>query len=165
MVEYIRLPDMVVLPDSYAKAMRLKPGSARYMEPGFYDGDGNKLGDLADHVANAKVVIEFAGVSFVWAAFSNQLEAKQRGDMLFENLPGTAPVTPFFSEWDPLASEPRIGSARFTLMSAQRARNAVKVVGRNDGDADLFAAAGFIVSANVPMPYEYVPIPASMGAS
>lgn len=150
--EYIRLPDMVPLPDHYAQAMGLPLGKVRYLEPGFYDGSGNKLSDLQNPVPGARVVIEFAGVSFVWGVFSEGLRAGQRGDMTFTNVPGTGPLTPFFNEWDPIESKPRLGAALFTLLACERGRGIARTSGQNTYDADLPAAAGFIVSATVNMP-------------
>jgi hypothetical protein len=149
LTEYIRLPDMVPLPDPYAQIMR---GPAPYLEPGLYDAHGKKLGGLKETIPEARVVIEFAGVSLVWGVFSVPLLAGQRGDMIFTNVPGTGPQTPFFNEWDTAACLPRVGEALFTLIACQRGRGVTKVVGRNTYGADLHAAAGFIVSALVNMP-------------
>ncbi|HEV2990755.1 MAG TPA: hypothetical protein VG759_20120 [Candidatus Angelobacter sp.] len=150
---YITLPDLVRLPDNYVKVMRQDPSVPHYyMAPGYYDENGNKLGELKDKVSNARVVVEFAGVTFVWGAFEELLEAGQRGDMIFHNVPGTAPITPFFSEWSPDESAPRISPTLFGLLAAQRGRNEARVVGQNLGNADLPAAAGFIISIQVDMP-------------
>jgi hypothetical protein len=149
LTEYIRLPDMTPLPDPYAQIMG---GPAPYLEPGLYDAYGKKLGGLKEKIPEARLVIEFAGVSLVWGIFSTPLLAGQRGDMVFTNVPGTGPQTPFFNEWDPLECVPRVSDALFTLIACQRGRWVTKVVGRNTYGADLPAAAGFIVSALVGMP-------------
>lgn len=153
LVEYIRLPEMVPLPPNYAQLM----GPEKYLEPGFFDEFGNKLGGLHDNISPEKadrvrVVIEFAGVTFVWGVFSRPLLAGQRGSMLFTNVPGTGPITPFFNEWDTDQCLPRVGDALFTLIASQRGRGTAKVVGQNTYGADLTAAAGFIVSTLVNMP-------------
>ncbi len=160
LVEYVRMPDVVAMPaprdppqspkDSWGM---LLPNTPSYMEEGVYDAFGRRLGNLTDRVANGRVYIEFAGVTFIWAVFNAPLRPGQRGDMLFTNIPGTAPITPFFTEWDMSSGFPRIGSALFTLIAAQRSNGAAKVVGRNAGDADLPAAAGLIISTGVGMPY------------
>ena len=150
---HITLPELVRLPDNYVKVMRQDPNVPHlYMEPGYYDEHGHKLGTLQDHVANARVVVEFAGVTFVWGAFEDVLQAGQQGDMIFRGVPGTAPITPFFSEWNPTDSTPRVGPSLFSLVAAQRGRDEARVVGQNMGNADLPAAAGFIISIQVDMP-------------
>ena len=105
----------------------LLPNTPSYMEEGVYDAFGRRLGNLTDRVANGRVYIEFAGVTFIWAVFNAPLRPGQRGDMLFTNIPGTAPITPFFTEWDMSSGFPRIGSALFTLIAAQRSNGAAKV--------------------------------------
>jgi hypothetical protein len=159
-VDYVRMPDTVPLPPKREPPQSprdtwrvLLPNTPTYMQEGVYDAFGRRLGDLTDHVPGARVYIEFAGVTFIWAVFGNRLGAGQRGDMFFTNIPGTAPITPFFTEWDPSSGFPRIGSALFTLIAAQRSNGAAKIVGRNTGDADLHAAACLIISTGVGMPF------------
>lgn len=148
LVEHVRLPKMVPLPEAYAKVM----GPERYLEPGLYDAYGNKLGGLQEVIPEARVVIEYAGVNFVWGVFSLPLLAGQKGDMIFTNVPGTSPLTAFFNEWDRGQCVPRISDALFTLIACQRGRNVARVVGQNTFGADLTVAAGFIVSVLVNMP-------------
>jgi hypothetical protein len=166
--EVLHLPDMVPLRKDYAKVMHpdldvdhmdpQDPRWPRYLEPGVYDKDGHRLGGLDYRPAGGRpkprLFIEFAGVTFVWGVFDRPLRGGEEGRMLFKNVPGTGPITPFFGEWDPAADVPRVGDALFLLIASQRGRGEAQVVGRNTSQADLPAAAGFIVSQTVGMPEE-----------
>jgi hypothetical protein len=122
------------------------------MEPGLFDAEGHKLGGLNDAVSGVRSVIEFAGVTFIWGVFKHKLRAGQRGDLIFHNCPGTAPITSFFNEWDTSTNLPIIGDALFELVSSQRGRNIAKVSAINHSNKDLVVAAGYIISAAVDMP-------------
>ena len=149
--ESVRLPDMVPMPEKYSTLLRREPG-ARYLEPGLYDGFGRKLGTLQDTHPATRVLIEFAGVTFVWGVFSRELEPGQEGWLTFHNVPGTTPITPFFNEWDRERTEPSLGEALTPLLSSERGRDVARVAGRNDGDDPLLAAAGLIVSQDLDLP-------------
>ncbi len=90
LVEHVRLPDLVPLPDAYCDVMGLPRGVPRYMEAGLYDAHGRKLGGLKDVVPETRVVVEFAGVSLIWGVFEHKLRGGFRGDLFFDNVPGTA---------------------------------------------------------------------------
>lgn len=150
--ETLRLPDMVPMPEDFAKALGRDPATTKYLEPGLYDARGNKLGGIDDVVPEARVVIEFAGVTFVWGVFSRPLDAGEQGWLSFTNIPGTTPITPFFSEWDHDRCVPRIGDALLPLLSAQRGRDCARVAGRNDFRGPVPAAAGYIVAQDLDLP-------------
>lgn len=150
--ETVRLPEMVSMPAQYARALGRPPETTRYLEPGLYDVHGRKVGGLREASPRARTVIEFAGVTFVWGAFSRPLEPGEEGWLTFLNVPGTMPITPFFSEWDAKRSEPKLGDALLPLLSSQRGRDVARVVGRNDGAKRVLAAAGFIVSQDLDLP-------------
>lgn len=149
--ETLRLPEMVPMPEAFRQALGREPG-ARYLEPGLYDGFGRKLGTLGETHPGARIVIQFAGVTFVWGVFSRRLEPGQEGWLTLSNVPGVMPITPFFNEWDRKRSEPRLGDALLPLLSSERGRDTARVAGRNDGDDDVHAAAGLIVSQDLELP-------------
>jgi hypothetical protein len=122
------------------------------MEAGLYDAQGRKLGGPGDVVPEARVVVEFAGVTLIWAVFEHKLRGGVRGDMTFHNCPGTAPITSFFNEWDTRTVQPIIGEALFELVSSERGRDVARVCATNCSERDLVVAAGFIVSLSVEMP-------------
>lgn len=149
--ESVRLPDMVQMPKRYRDALGLGL-EARYLEPGVFDAFGRRLGNLDASEPDARVVIQFAGVTFVWGVFDKELAPGQQGWLTFENVPGAMPITPFFSEWDRERSGPQLGDALLPLLSSQRGRGVARVAGRNDGDEAVSAAAGFIVSQELDLP-------------
>ena len=110
---------MVPMPKDFRDALRRGP-EARYLDPGLYDGFGRRLGGLETAHRDARVVIQFAGVTFVWGAFSRRLEPGQEGWLSFENVPGSMPITSFFNEWDRDLSRPPLGDALMPLLSSQR---------------------------------------------
>jgi hypothetical protein len=152
LVEHVRLPDLVPLPDAYCDVMGLPRGVPRYMEAGLYDAHGRKLGGLKDVIPETRVVVEFAGVSLIWGVFEHKLRGGFRGDLFFDNVPGTAPTTSFFNEWDTRTVQPVIGDALFELVSSERGRNVARVCAKNCSRSDLTVAAGFIISLSVEMP-------------
>ena len=141
LAETIRLPD----------ATR-HPIYGPYLKPGVYGADGGWIDDLIlppsryQSYVQARVVIEFAGVNVIWGRFSRPLSSGEVGACLFTNVPGNAPVTTMFGEWDMENARPRLSAAVFNLLSAQRGEQSVRVVGRNTFDGALPAAAGFILS-------------------
>ena len=150
LTEYVTLPDMTPMPSKYWRDLLHQTDPVVYLKPGIYDAYGKWLGDLSQETpAGARVIVEFAGVTFVWGVFSQPLRAGQRGDMIFRNLPGTGPVTSFFTEWDVYAGYPRVSEAIFTLIASMNGRNIARIVGQNLHSEDLPAAAGFIISQNV----------------
>lgn len=150
LVDYVTLPDMTPMPSKYWRDLLRQTDPVDYLKPGIYDGYGKWLGDLKQKVPpEGRVIIEFAGVTFVWGVFSQPLRAGQRGDMIFRNMPGTGPITPFFTEWDIEAGYPRVGDAIITLIASMTGRNIARLVGQNLYSEDLSAAAGFIISQNV----------------
>lgn len=118
-VEYIRLPDEIVT--------------------GRYDVLGQKS-------PYGNLFITVKDTAFIWGVFKHALNAGQRGDMIFTNVPGTFLVGVSFTQWDLAANEPCISDALFTLISAQRGDGAVRIIGRNTSEADLCAAAGIVVA-------------------
>jgi hypothetical protein len=149
--ESVRLPDMVRMPKHFREGLGRGP-EARYLEPGLYDAYGRKVGELFDTSPDARVVVQFAGVTFVWGAFGRRLEPDQQGWLRFENVPGSMPITPFFNEWDRDEAKPSLGDALLPLLSSERGRDVARVAGRNDGDDAVWAAAGFIVSQELDLP-------------
>lgn len=149
--ESVRLPDPVQMPEHYRKSLGRGP-EARYLEPGIYDAYGRRLGGLHDHHPNARVVIQFAGVTFVWASFSRELKPEQQGWLTFENVPGVMPITPFFGEWDEDRVGPDLGDALLPLLSSERGRERARVAGYNASDDEVPACAGFIVSQDLDLP-------------
>jgi len=149
--ETLLLPPMVPMPRSFREGLGRGP-DAQYLEPGLYDGLGKKLGALGDTAPQAQLVIEFAGVTFVWGVFHHHLEPGQQGWLTFENVPGVMPITPFFNEWDGERCEPKLGDALLPLLSSERGRDVARVAGRNDGDQPLTVAAGFIVAQDLDLP-------------
>jgi hypothetical protein len=147
----LRLPEMVPMPEAFRQSLNREPG-ARYLEPGLYDGFGRKLGTLRETHPDARIVIQFAGVTFVWGVFSRRLAPGQEGWLTFENVPGVMPITPFFNEWDRKRSEPKLGDALLPLLSSERGRGVARVAGRNESDGDVLAAAGLIVSQDLELP-------------
>jgi len=119
MVDYVRLPDEIL--------------TGRYDALGEKDDDGNLFISVKD-------------TSFIWAVFSYNLQAGQRGDMVFTNVPGTFLIGASFNEWDPRANEPRISEALFTIVSIQRGDGVVRIVGQNASGAELPTAAGIVVA-------------------
>lgn len=150
--ETLRLPDMVLMPEDFAKVLGRDPATTKYLEPGLYDRRGKKLGELDEVIPEARVVVEFAGVTFIWGVFSRPLNAGEQGWLSFKNVPGTTPITPFFSEWDHDNCVPRLGDALLTLLSAQRGRDRARVVGRNEFHGPVPAAAGYIVAQDLDLP-------------
>jgi hypothetical protein len=119
LVEYVKLPDPI--------------------KTGRYDA-------LGQPSATGNLFVTVRDTAFLWGAFSRQLAAGQRGEMVFINVPGTFLVGASFNEWDPEAVEPKIGSALFSLISIQRGSGIARVVGRNCSQADLWAGAGIVVA-------------------
>lgn len=152
LTERVVLPPMVLLPDNYCDVMGVPRGVARWMASGYYDRAGNLIGTLQDNRPGAPVIVEYAGVTFVWAVFAEKLGPGCLGEMIFENCPGTAPITSFFNEWNLSTGLPEIGDGLFELFSSQRGRNIAKVSAVNRGRHARTVAAGFIVSAAVEMP-------------
>ncbi len=118
-VEYLRLPDEIV--------------TGRFDATGEPSQDGNLFISVKD-------------TAFIWGAFSTMLSPGQRADMHFNNAPGTFLVGVSFTEWNPELNEPTMGSGLMTLISAERGEGDIRVVGRNDTGADVFAAVGVVVA-------------------
>lgn len=118
-VEYLRLPDEIV--------------TGRFDAAGERSDEGNLFISVKD-------------TAFIWGAFSTMLGPGQRAEMLFTNAPGTFLVGVSFTEWNPQVNEPTIGSGVMTLVSAERGEGRVRVSGRNDTGADVFAAVGIVVA-------------------
>lgn len=150
LVNYVTLPDMTPMPSKYWRDLLRQTDPVNYLKPGVYDAHGKWLCDLKQKVPpSARVIVEFAGVTFIWGVFSKPLRAGQRGDMIFRNMPGTGPITPFFTEWDRETGYPRLSDAILTLIAAMTGRNMARLVGQNIYSAERAAAAGFIISQNV----------------
>ena len=143
---------MTLLPDVYGDVMGVPRGVARWIASGYYDRAGRLLGDLKANCPGAPVIIEYAGVSFLWAVFANKLAPGCLGEMIFENCPGTAPITSFFNQWNVTTGQPEIGDGLFELVSSERGRDIARVSAVNRGRQAQYVAAGFIVSAAVGMP-------------
>jgi hypothetical protein len=84
--------------------------------------------------------------SFIWGAFTKPLLAGQYGSITFTNVPGTFLVGASFNEWDAFEQEPKLTTAPFALISAQRGVDTARIIGRNLHDADLPAAVGIVVA-------------------
>ena len=159
--DWVKLPDLKDLNiDEYTAFMG--PGQ-QWLEPGYYDQDGNLLGDKNDKEKplerlrkpappETRLVIEYAGVNLVWGVFERQLAPGERGDMLFKNTPGSGPITPFFNEWDTVGHLPRVADAFFALVASMRGKQIAKIAGVNTHNSHRWAAAGMIVSQMVKMP-------------
>ena len=152
--EQIILPEMTPMPGKYWRDLLRSPDPVDYLKPGYYDAYGRWLGDLKQQNPEARVIIEFAGVTFIWGIFSRKLEPGERGDMFFNGVPGTGPITSFFTEWDTASGLPCISKGRgyLSLIASMRGRNTAKIAGENHYSRAVSAAAGFIVSQNVDMP-------------
>ena len=149
LIDYVTLPEMTPMPSQYWRDLLRQTDPVDYLKPGLYDGYGKWLGDLKQKPPpETRVIVEFAGVTFVWGVFSQPLRAGQRGDMIFRNMPGTGPITSFFTEWDIDSGYPRVSDAIFTLIASMNGRNIARIVGQNLYTEDLPAAAGFIISQN-----------------
>lgn len=149
--DHVYLPEMTPMPADFIAILGREPG-ATYVAPGLYTATGAKLAGVQEKNSEARMVIEFAGVTFIWAVFAQKLEPGQEGWLTFHNVDGTAPITPFFSEWDREGCVPKLGEALLPLLSAQRGRNMARVVGRNDGDEPVLVAAGFIYAQDLDLP-------------
>lgn len=90
--------------------------------------------------------ISVKDTSFIWCVFVQPLKAGQVGEMTLTSVPGTFLAGASFNEWDPEKLEPRIGEARFALVSAQRGPDVVRIIGRNLSNRDLHAAAGIVMA-------------------
>jgi len=119
LVEYIHMPDEIV--------------TGRFNAGGREDPQGNLFITVKD-------------TSFIWAVFTQTLLAGQRGEMVFTNVPETFLIGATFTQWDPVADDPFIGDALFTLISTERGCGTFRIVGRNTGGADLPAASGIVVA-------------------
>ena len=123
LVEYIRFLDEIIT--------------------GRYDAYGSES-------PTGNLFITCKGTAFSWGVFTRTLNAGQRGDLIFTNVPGTFLVGVSFSQWDPVANEPIVSDALFALISAQRGDGNVRVIGRNLSEADLCTAVGIVVADNAP---------------
>ena len=119
LVEYIRMPDEIV--------------TGRFNSAGHEDPEGNLFITVKD-------------TSFIWGVFTQTLLSGQRGEMTFTNVPETFLVGATFSQWDPVADDPFIGDALFTLISAERGSGTIRITGCNTSGADLPAAVGTVVA-------------------
>ncbi|HEV2990757.1 MAG TPA: hypothetical protein VG759_20130 [Candidatus Angelobacter sp.] len=120
LVDYIRLPDEIV--------------TGRF-------GNAGKPSD--DPVS---LYITVKDTSFMWGVFSYKLEAGQRGEMIFTNVPGTFLVGICFNEWDTDSNEPKLSEGLLTLVSAQRGEGVFRVIGKNASDHAVYAAVGITVA-------------------
>lgn len=156
LTEYIILPEMTPMPAKYWRDLLHSTDPVDYMKPGIYDAYGQWVCGLheEDSEKKGRVVIEFAGVTFVWGVFSRKLEPGERGNLFFTGVPGTGPLTCFFTEWNTATCLPSINDSHgfFSLIASMRGRNTARVAGENHYGKALSAAAGFIVSQNVDMP-------------
>ena len=158
------------MPGDYQRLLR-NPDPLDYFKPGIYDAQGNWLCPIKESqddkdgkahreylhkLSEGRVFIEFAGVTFVWGVFRQSLKPGQMGDMFFDNVPGTGPITSFFTEWDRKTGLPKIDEQEsqgyVSLIASMRGRNTARIAGRNHQGRELLAAAGFIISQNVDMP-------------
>ena len=119
LIEYIRMPDEIV--------------TGRFNAAGKPDQEGNLFITVKD-------------TAFIWGVFTQMLLAGQRGEMTFTNLPDTFLVGGTFTQWDPVADDPFIGSALFTLISTERGAGTLRISGCNSSLADLPAAVGTVVA-------------------
>jgi hypothetical protein len=119
LVEYIRLPDTITT--------------------GRFDTDGRSN-------AKGNLFITVRDTAFLWGVFCYKLNAGQRGEMVFTNVPGTFLVGVSFTEWDDENNEPYLGEALYTLISAQRGEDTVRIVGRYTSSVPLAAADGIVVA-------------------
>ena len=149
--DHVYLPEMTPMPTDFIAVLGREP-EAKYYAPGLYSPTGAKLAGVQEKNSKARMVIEFAGVTFIWAVFGEELQPGEEAWLTFHNVDGTAPITSFFSEWDREGCVPKLGDALLPLLSSQRGRNVARVVGRNDGDKPVLAAAGFIFAQDLDLP-------------
>ncbi len=84
--------------------------------------------------------------SFIWGSFTRPLQPGQFGCLTFTNVPGTYLIGVSFNEWDAFDNHPKIGDARFALVSIQRAPGEVRAIGRNLHHKEAQAAVGIVVA-------------------
>ena len=152
-------PDLPTALDSHYESVKLPnladhPRFGKFLPPGVYDHRGRKLSELKDprKYVEGAVFVEYAGVNFVWGVFRQPLSARQLATMHFENVPGSAPITAMFGQWDRKLGAPVLGDAVFPLVSVQRGLMTARIAGQNDFAGELPAAAGFILSPTAQMP-------------
>ena len=154
----VTLPPLSAIPPAYEPIM----GKGQlWLPPGYYDQKGMLLSGSDKDPLNrfkrpappgTRIVIEYAGVNFVWGIFSKELEPGAQGEMTFHNTPGSGPITPMFNEWDTVGHLPRVTDSFFALVAAMRGEHVARIVGVNTHNSDRWAAAGMIVSQMAEMP-------------
>jgi len=119
LVEYIQFPDQI--------------------RTGRYDAFGRRS-------VRANLYISVKDTSFIWGVFTKPLKPGQLGELNFTNVPGTFLIGVSFNEWDPFEHAPKLGEARFALISIQRAPNRIRAIGRNLHHHETHAAVGIVVA-------------------
>lgn len=117
-----------------------EPKNGRYNSLGQPDGAGNVF------------VVEVGPTIHAWAVFPLDLLPGQAGTMIFDNVSGSGILDVIVSQWlrggeGPLGqnlNQPHAGEAVILHVARQRAKGAVKVVGRNSSQAEVSVAAGLL---------------------
>jgi len=117
-----------------------RPKNGRYNALGRPDDAGNVF------------VVEIGPTIHAWAVFPEDLRPGQAGTMIFDNVSGSGILDVIVSQWlrggkGPLGqnlNQPHAGEAVILHLARQRAKGAVKVVGRNSSQAEVSAAAGLL---------------------
>jgi hypothetical protein len=133
LTEYVRLPNRV--------------WNGRYNDKGEIWTGGRCQ---EDEDMEGTVFITTKGTAFIWCVFQHELLAGQRADMIITNAPGSFLAGVSFTEWDPKENQPCISNSLFTLISSQRSRDSLRIVGRNHSDRDLPAAVGVVLADDAP---------------
>jgi hypothetical protein len=115
------------------------------LEKGRFNEYGHKVGD---NEPASLVLYSLPGGDFppwqCWGVFDRPLEPGQYGFLIFTNVPGHAVPGGAFTEWNREQSSPFFTNKLLVLYSVQRAPGRARIIGRNDADRSVEAAAGLL---------------------
>jgi len=118
------------------------------LERGRFNEYGQRVGDGQP----ASVVLyDLPGGPFppwqVWGVFDRPLKVGQHGYLIFTNVPGQAVPGGAFTEWDDRQSEPTFTDKLLSIYSVQRAPGSARIIGCNESEEPVRAAAGLLFVA------------------